>query len=181
MVSELARLLEVDPAPGQSLVQTLLEAAAERDLLLVLDNFEHLLPAADVVADLLAAAPGIEILATSREPLRVRGEHRMQVAPLALEDAAELFLARASAARAELRLNEQDRAAVERICVRLDRLPLALELAAARVAVFAPARLEARLAERLALPAGPRDLPERQQTLSATIDWELPAARAWGT
>jgi predicted ATPase len=171
MVSELARLLEVDPAPGQSLVQTLLEVAAERELLLVLDNFEHLLPAADVVADLLAAAPGIEILATSREPLRVRGEHRMQVAPLALEDAAELFLVRARAARPELSLNEQDRAAVERICVRLDGLPLALELAAARVAVFAPARLEARLAERLGLPAGPRDLPERQQTLRATIDW----------
>ena len=171
MVSELARLLEVDPVPGQLLEQTMCAAVSERELLLVLDNFEHVLDAADVVADLLAAAPGIVVLATSREPLRVRGEQRMQVSPLRLEDAAELFLARARAARPELSLDEEDRAAVERICARLDGLPLALELAAARVAVFSPSRLEARLAERLAVPAGSRDLPERQQTLGATIDW----------
>ena len=171
MVSELARLLEVDPVPRQSLEQTVCAAVRERELLLVLDNFEHLLDAADVVAGLLAAAPGIVVLATSREPLRVRGEQRMQVSPLRVEDATELFLARARAARPDLSIDGEDRAAVERICARLDGLPLALELAAARVAVFSPSRLEARLAERLAVPAGPRDVPERHQTLGATIDW----------
>jgi predicted ATPase/class 3 adenylate cyclase/DNA-binding winged helix-turn-helix (wHTH) protein len=171
MVSEVTRVLEIDPVAGEPLEQALVAALVERELLLVLDNFEHLLGAASVVADLLAAAPRVDVLSTSREPLRVSGEHRMEVPPLPLQDAVELFVQRALAVRPELSVDDEDRAAIERICSRLDRLPLALELAAARIAVFGPRALEARLAERLNLPEGPRDLPERQRTLSATIDW----------
>jgi predicted ATPase len=152
-------------------VCALTAALSERQLLLVLDNFEHLLGAAPLVADLLAAAPSVDILCTSREPLRIRGEHRMDVPPLAAGDARELFRQRALAVRSDLTFDNDDDAAIERICARLDGLPLAIELAAPRVAVFAPAVLEKRLAAHLALPEGPRDLPERQRTLAATIDW----------
>ena len=171
MVSELARVLEIDPVSGESLERTLVSGLSGRELLLVLDNFEHLLAGGEVVAELLANAPSVAVLATSREPLRIRGEHRMDVPPLPPDEAAELFLARARALRPDLTVDDEDLAAVDRICARLDGLPLALELAAARVAVFAPRRLEARLAERLALAEGPRDLPDRQRTLAATIDW----------
>ena len=171
MVSELARVLEVNPVAGESLQQTLIARMAEREILLVLDNFEHLLDAANVVASLIAAAPRLDVLATSREPLRIRGEHRMEIGPMPVGDASELFLQRAAAVRPELSSDAEDRAAVERICLRLDGLPLALEMAAPRIAIFSPRVLETRLAERLALPEGPRDLPERQRTLRATIDW----------
>ena len=171
MVAEIARMLEIDQVASEPLGRTLLEAVAERELLLVLDNFEHLIDAADLVADLLAAAAKIDLLVTSREPLKISGEHRMQVPPLPRHDASELFVQRALAVRPELTVDEEERAAVDRISKRLDGLPLALELAAARVAVFGPTALEARLADGLALPEGPRDLPERQRTLRATIDW----------
>jgi predicted ATPase/class 3 adenylate cyclase len=171
MVSELARVLEVKPVAGQPLRETVIAALSERELLLVLDNFEHLLDSAGLVADVLASAPRVDVLSTSREPLRIRGEQRMDVPPLALDHACELFLARALEVRPELSVEDEDRVAVERLCARLDGLPLALELAAARIAVFGPRVLEARLAERLGLPEGPRDLPERQRTLRSTIDW----------
>ena len=171
MVAEVSRVLEVAPVAGESIEQALVRALAGRELLLVLDNFEHLLDASGVVADLLGAAPGIGVLSTSREPLRIRGEQRMEVPPLLPQDAAELFLARARSARPDLDVDAEDRTAIGRICERLDGLPLALELAAARVAVFTPRQLETRLAQRLALPEGARDLPERQRTLRATIGW----------
>ena len=171
VAAEIARVLEIDRARGEPVEHALAAVLGEREVLLVLDNFEHLLAASGVVGDLLAHAPRVDVLATSREPLRVRGEHRVDVPPLPLDDASELFAQRARAARAGLELRPEDRAAIEGICLRLDGLPLALELAAARVAVFAPAALEARLSERLTLPEGPRDLPERQRTLLAMIDW----------
>ena len=171
MVAEMSRVLEVAPAPGESPEQALVRALSTRELLLILDNFEHLLDATGVVADLLGGAPRVGVLSTSREPLRIRGEQRIEVPPLPPDYAAELFLARAGAVRPDLEVDEDDLAAIERICERLDGLPLALELAAARVAVFGPRQLENRLAERLALPEGPRDLPERQRTLRATIGW----------
>ena len=171
MVSEIARVLEIDAVPGQPLEGALVAALSERELLLVLDNFEHLLDAASVVAELLAGAPGLGVLATSREPLRISGEHRLDVPPLRPGDARELFVQRALAVRPDLVLDEPEASAIERICARLDGLPLALELAAARVSAFSPRAVEARLAEGLPLPAGPRDLPERQRTLRATIDW----------
>ena len=171
IVSEIARVLEVAPVAGEPLRKTLSARLAERQLLLVLDNFEHLLDAAGVVAELLAAAPKVDVLCTSREPLRIRGEQRLQVGPLPVLDASDLFLQRALAARPELSVDAEDHAAIARICERLDGLPLALEMAASRAAIFAPRALEIRLAEGLALAEGPRDLPERQRTLHATIDW----------
>jgi predicted ATPase/DNA-binding SARP family transcriptional activator len=171
MVSEVARVLDVGPIAGEPLEQTLASALSGRQLLLVLDNFEHLLDAAPVVADVLATAPRVDVLSTSREALRIRGEQRMEVPPLPPQDAAELFITRARAVRPDLSIDPEDRDAIERICARLDGLPLALELAAARVAVFTPRGLEARLAQLLALPEGPRDLPQRQRTLRETIGW----------
>ncbi|MGB8881429.1 MAG: hypothetical protein WCD11_34350 [Solirubrobacteraceae bacterium] len=137
----------------------------------MLDNLEQLPEAGDVIADLVAAAPGVDVLATSREPLRIRGEQRFELPPLAIGDATKLFVSRAQAVRPELIVEGDDHEAVRRICERLDGLPLAVELAAARAAVFSPRVLEKRLTERLVLPAGPRDLPKRQRTLHAAIDW----------
>jgi predicted ATPase/class 3 adenylate cyclase len=171
VASEIARTLGVNEAEGEPVAATLARALERRELLLVLDNFEHLLPAAGLVSQFLAAAPRLDVLVTSREALRLNGEHRMEVPPLPLADAAELFLERARAIRSDLGERVEDRAAVDRICLRLDRLPLALELAAARVALFGARALEARLAQRLSLPEGARDLPDRQRTLRATIDW----------
>ena len=141
MLAEIARVLEVDSLPGQSLEQAIAAALAERELLLVLDNFEHLLEGAGLVADMLAAGTRVDVLATSREPLRITGEHRMEVPPLPLADAGELFVQRARAVRPELALDEGDMLAIERLCTRLDGLPLAIELAAARISVFSPERL----------------------------------------
>jgi predicted ATPase/class 3 adenylate cyclase len=171
MVSEIARLLEIDVGAAQTPERALLGALADRELLLVMDNFEHLLAVAPLVAELLASCPRVDVLATSREPLRLRGERRLEVPPLALLDAVELFVQRAREVRNDLVLDDEDRQAIARIAARLDRLPLALELAAARVAVLGPRALDARLAERLDLPEGPLDAPERQRTLSAAIDW----------
>ncbi len=171
IASELAQTLGVRESGGRALELTVAGFLARRELLLVLDNFEHLLDGAGLISRLLEAAPGLDVLATSREALHVRGEHRMHVAPLAPSDAAELFIERASAVRADAIQDPDDRAAVDRICQRLDRLPLALELAAARVALFSIPALDTRLAERLDLPEGPRDLPDRQRTLQAAIDW----------
>ena len=171
VATEVANVLEIDPVGGQALEETLLAWLVRRELLLVLDNFEHVLDAADVVARAIAGAAGVDLLVTSREPLRIHAEHRVEVPPLTLANAGELFVQRARAIRPGLALDDGDRAAVHRICTRLDRLPLALELAAARSAVFGPRALESRLTEGLKLSAGPRDLPERQRTLEATIDW----------
>jgi predicted ATPase len=171
LAGEIARVLDIEPVAGERAEQTLVSALAERELLLVLDNTEHLPQTGALVAELLAAGPRVKVLCTSREPLRIRAEQRIDVGPLPPADAGELFVARARAVRPDLNLDDQDRAAIDRICARLDGLPLALELAAARVAGFKPAALEARLAARLSLPAAVRDLPARQQMLRATIDW----------
>jgi predicted ATPase/DNA-binding SARP family transcriptional activator len=139
-----------------------------RELLLVLDNFEHLLEAAPVVTELLAAAPSLRVLATSREPLNLSGEHRYVVAPLPRPDAADLFVERASAVGADVQLTP----AVAEICDRLDCLPLAVELAAARAGSLSPEQMLDRLQQPLALlTRGPRDVSERQRTLRATIEW----------
>jgi hypothetical protein len=142
MLSEIARVLEIDAVSGQPLERAVAGALAGRELLLVLDNFEHLLDAAGVVAEILAGAPGLDVLATSREPLRITGEHRVDVPPLPPGDARELFGQRALAVRPDLVLDGPEAGAVERICARLDGLPLALELAAARVSVFSASALE---------------------------------------
>ncbi|HWZ83740.1 MAG TPA: protein kinase [Terriglobales bacterium] len=155
-------------------------------MLLVLDNFEHLIAAAPTVAELLAMAPQLKIMVTSRAVLHVYGEHEFPVPPLALPDprvlppvdslsrysAVRLFLERAVAAKPDFELNQENASAVAEICVRLDGLPLAIELAAARVKVLSPASMRTRLAGQLQLlTGGARDLPLRQQTLRAAIDW----------
>ena len=171
VASEVARTLGVKETPDEALSVTLAAAVAGQELLLLLDNFEHLMPAAGLVGELLNGARHLDVLVTSREALNLSVEHRIEVPPLPLADAAELFLERARAIRSNVPEEPQAREAVERICLRLDGLPLALELAAAGVSLFSVPALEARLAERLDLPEGARDLPDRQRTLGATIDW----------
>jgi predicted ATPase/DNA-binding SARP family transcriptional activator len=141
-------------------------------LLLVLDNFEQLLAGAPFVATLLAASPGLVVLATSRAPLRLSGEHEYPVPPLPLQEAVELFAARAHAVDPHFELSAERAGTVAEICTRLDGLPLALELAAARSKILPPEAMAGRLERSLELlTAGARDLPARQQTLAATLDW----------
>jgi len=143
----------------------------EKELLLLLDNFEHLESAAPVAAELLTAASGLKVLATSRAPLHLAAEHEYQVAPLEEMQALELFAERARAVLPGFALNG-NREAVLEICRRLDHLPLAVELAAARVKLLPPPALLARLEQRLKLlTGGARDRDERQRTLRAAIDW----------
>jgi predicted ATPase/DNA-binding SARP family transcriptional activator len=171
---------------GGSTLESVKEALRERTTLLLLDNFERVDDAAPVVSELLAAAPGLRVLVTSRSVLRLSGEYEYPVPPLRLpahedirrlealaqNEAVALFVARAEAARHGFRLDAGNAAAVADICVAVDGLPLALELAAARARQLTPAELAARLEERLAfLTEGPRDQPSRHQTLRATIEW----------
>jgi len=143
------------------------EHVADKSLLLLLDNFEHVVEAAPDVASLLSACPNLQVLVTSRERLRVRGEQTWPVPPLAEKDGAELFAARARAVDPSFTPGP----AVAELCARLDELPLAIELAAARTAVFSPEQLLDRLSQRLDLLKGDRDADPRQQTLRATIEW----------
>ena len=145
---------------------------AGRELLLVADNLEQVVDAAPELGELLAASPGSKLVATSRAPLRVAGEHELPVPPLAGEPARELFVARARAVDPRLELSAEDAECVDRICERLDGLPLAIELAAARSKVLSPPAILDRLERRLdLLTAGPRDAPARQRTLRAAIGW----------
>ena len=181
-----ARQLRIPISPGQTLDQSLLAFFVPRQLLVLVDNVEQLVAGAPLLEQILARAPGLKVLATSREPLRIRSEKVVAVAPLALPEAGApddpgalatvpavaLFVACARDARPGFELTEANAAAVAEICRRLDGLPLALQLAAARLTVLSPAALLARLERRLPLLThGPRDLPERQQTLRAAIAW----------
>ena len=171
VLATIAKRLGV-PESGEDQLASLAQALRQRELLLVLDNAEHLHEAAPLYVELLARAAGLSLLVTSRVVLHLSGEHVYPVEPLAADDAAALFRRRAHEAGARLRLEEDDDLAVERICERLDGLPLAIELAAARTRTLAPAELLARLEPRLPLlTGGPRDLPARQQTLAATLAW----------
>jgi predicted ATPase/DNA-binding winged helix-turn-helix (wHTH) protein len=140
--------------------------------LLVLDNFEQVLPAATVVAETLEACPSLKILVTSRSCLRIYGEQEFPVMPLAQNSAIELFVQRAAAVWPDFATTSENAPAVQEICSRLDGLPLAIELAAARTKVLSPSAILDRLQSRLQLlTGGALDLPERQQTLRNTIDW----------
>jgi predicted ATPase/class 3 adenylate cyclase len=146
----------------------LAEHIGDKSMLLLFDNFEQVVPAAPEIASLLASCPRLEVLVTSREPLHVMGEQEYEVPPLVHEEAVGFFLARARAVKPHFRLD----GAVSEICQRLDDLPLALELAAARVKALSSTQILDRLEQRLPLlTGGPRDAPERQQTLRATIEW----------
>lgn len=164
--------------PAQPVRDRLLGAIRDRRMLLVLDNCEHLLDAAaDHVEDLLGASADLRVLATSREALRVEGEQVWPVASLSLPDGTEdvaslqLLLDRIRDMRPDFDVADDDRVHLAEICRRLDGLPLALELAAARLEHLSPADLASRLGDRLGLLATGRRRPERQQTLRATIDW----------
>jgi predicted ATPase/DNA-binding winged helix-turn-helix (wHTH) protein len=140
--------------------------------LLLIDNFEQVLPAATVVAETLEACPSLKILVTSRSSLRIYGEQEFPVTPLAQDSAIELFVQRAAAVWPNFAIASENAAAIQEICLRLDGLPLAIELAAARTKVLSPSAILDRLQSRLQLlTAGSLDLPERQQTLRNTIDW----------
>jgi predicted ATPase/class 3 adenylate cyclase len=167
--------------------EVLTERFPGRQMLLLLDNFEQVMDAAEGVADLLQRCAELKVLVTSREALRVRGEHLLAVPPLSLpavaagqvsaevvagSEAVRLFLERAREARPTFLLNDDNAAAVAEISARLDGLPLAIELAAARLKLFSPHELRDRLRSRLELlDRGPRDLPARQRTLRSTIEW----------
>jgi predicted ATPase/class 3 adenylate cyclase len=166
----IGRTIGVRESPGQPLAERVGEALAGTHTLLVLDNLEHLPTAAEHVARLLRQAPDLQILTTSRLPLRLSGEHVMPLEPLRMDDASTLF-AELAAARGIV-LHPSALPAVREICRRLDGLPLAIELVAARLVVLPPAQILAALDEGLALEMeGPVDLPERQRTLRATIEW----------
>jgi predicted ATPase/DNA-binding SARP family transcriptional activator len=171
---------------GETVEQAAERFLAAKALLLVIDNFEHVLGGAPFVAGLLGACPALTVLATSREPLAVQSEECHLLAPLARPaaraiadpkalaavDAVALFCERAGARDAGFTLNAGNAAAVAELCRRLDGLPLAIELAAARCGLLSPAEIAARLDEALATPgAGARDAAARQQTLRATVDW----------
>ncbi len=187
VTSEIARALGIrEDRGGLALLESLKLALHDKQLLLVLDNFEQVTDAAPQIADLLGACPTLKVLSTSRATLRLRWEHEIAVPPLAVPElrrlppldelslvpSIALFIERAQAVTPEFRLIEANAAAVAEICVRLDGLPLAIELAAARVKLFSPAAILARLERRFdLLRADTQDRPGRHQTLRAALDW----------
>jgi predicted ATPase/class 3 adenylate cyclase len=168
--SAIIRSLAIRPLSRESPEETVTRFLSAKRLLLVLDNLEHLLPAGRFVWDLLVACPALTVLATSREALALRAEQRYPVEALATTDAAALFRERARAH--DPRFASQDGAAVDELCRRLDGLPLAIELAAARCGLLSPSEIAERLDAALGAPgAAARDAPARQHTLRATVDW----------
>jgi predicted ATPase len=174
VLGEIARELDVPERGEDSLAGVLATRLSRARTLMVLDNLEQLLPdAAAPIAELSAAAPSLDLIVSSREPLHVAAEREYLLATLSEEEATALFVERARAVRAHFEpQGEAERRAIAGICARLDRLPLALELAAARIKLLEPSELLRRLEQRLPLlTGGARDAPERQQTLRATIAW----------
>ena len=173
--------LEAGSAPPRD---RLLQHFRDQQALLVMDNFEQVLAAATLVADLIRASSGLKVIVSSRGPLRISGEQEMPVPPLALPDpgtpaermsqyeAVRLFIERAVAVKPGFAVTNENAPAVAEICARLDGLPLAIELAAARIKLLAPAQILTRLQSRLGLlQSGARDLPDRQKTLRGAIAW----------
>ena len=186
VVAAIAKTLGVSQTTAAPLADALEEFVRGRTMLLLLDNFEHVVDAASLLQQLVLAAPRVQLLVTSRAALRVSAEHEYVVPPLSLPDLGRpaelaalarnesvgLFLDRAGAARADFELTLENAPAVAEVCVRLDGLPLAIELAAARVRLLTPEAMLARLGQRLPLlTGGARDLPSRQRTLRGAIDW----------
>jgi predicted ATPase/class 3 adenylate cyclase len=184
--SVIAQALLVREEAGRHILDTLAEHLRDRHILLVLDNSEQVIEAGAAIARLIDAAPQLTVLATSRAPFHISAEHAYQVLPLAVPDpkqpadldmiigseAVALFAERAAAIRPDFRVTSKNGAVVAGITARLDGLPLAIELAASRLKVLSPEALLERLGQRLALlTSGARDLPERQRTLRAAIEW----------
>jgi predicted ATPase/class 3 adenylate cyclase len=184
VAATVAQTLGVRERGDESIVGSISRYLQRRQMLLLLDNFEHVLGAASLITELLAASPKLKVLATSRSALRLVGEHEYQVPPLEIprsdadldvalsSEAVSLFVERAKAVRPSFELTRAEVPTVVEICSRLDGLPLALELAAARTKLLTPSALLARLDRHLQLlTGGGADRPERQQTLRATIEW----------
>ena len=186
VLSTIAAALAVRETGATPLAQLVHAALAPRQLLLLCDNFEHLLPAAPLLTELLQGAPGVTALVTSRQPLHVRGEREFPVPPLVVpasptrasaesavtSEAVALFVERAQDARFDFALTADDMPVVAEIVIRLDGLPLAIELAAAGVRVLPPRAILARLEHRLdLLTDGPRDAPDRHRTMRDAIRW----------
>ena len=188
IASTIAQALGLHETANQSPLESLKEylSGLDQPMLLLLDNFEHLVSAAPVIAQMLTTGPKLKVVVTSQAPLHVYGEYEFPVPPLALPDlksipapeilsrlpAVALFLERAQAVKHEFALTRENAPAVAAICARLDGLPLAIELAAARIKLLSPFAMLARLESRLnLLTGGARDLPTRQQTLRSTVDW----------
>jgi predicted ATPase/class 3 adenylate cyclase len=195
--SAIAQVLGVRDVGNRPVLEALKDFLRHKTLLLILDNFEQIVAAASIVADLLTASPGVAALVTSREPLRVRGEREHAVPPLEVPDlrqpsplealsryaAVTLFVERSVAVRSDFALTAENAGAVAQVCARLDGLPLAIELAAARVRLLSPEAMVTRLDRRLPLlTGGARDLPARQRTLRDTLAWSydlLDEAERW--
>jgi predicted ATPase/class 3 adenylate cyclase/Tfp pilus assembly protein PilF len=187
LIEELVATLKIKEVAGEPLLTTLKTYLKTKQLLLVLDNFEQLVAqGATLLPELLKAAPKLKILVTSREILHLSQEHEYPVEPLTLPQieatlplatlgscaAVALFMARAQAVKADFSLTAENALTITQICQKLDGLPLAIELAATRVNLLSPAKLLARLSDKLKLlTGGAKDLPARQQTLSGAIDW----------
>jgi predicted ATPase/class 3 adenylate cyclase/Tfp pilus assembly protein PilF len=187
VVPTIASVLDVkETGGGQPIIDTLKEYLKGKSMLLVLDNFEQVVGAAKDVSTLLASSSSLKVLVTSRVPLRIRGEKEYAVPPLSVPDAkhlpqldrltqydaVRLFIERATDVKADFQMTNDNAPTVAEICVRLDGLPLAIELAAARIKMLPPRALLTRLSQALkVLVGGAKDLPERQQTLHATIEW----------
>ncbi len=193
VIPTIAHRLGLMESGSQPLLELLKVSQGDKHRLLLLDNFEQVIQASTLLAELLEACPDLKLLVTSREVLRLRGEYQFAVPPLALPDkshlpdaeslahvaAVNLFLQRAQAIRADFQLTTENAATIAQICLRLDGLPLAIELAAARIKVLAPQALLARLDHRLhILTGGARDLPLRQKTLRSTIEWSYSPPRS---
>jgi len=185
VVKTITHALGIMENPNEPALETLKRALAEQERLLLIDNFEHVIEGSSVIPQLLESAPQVKILVTSREALRVSGEQEYAVPPMALpilegssiveieqSEAVTLFQQRATMIRPDFLLTEDNIPVVAEICVRLDGLPLAIELAAARCKLLTPQAMLARLSSRLnTLTGGSRDAPARQQTLRSTIEW----------
>jgi predicted ATPase/class 3 adenylate cyclase len=193
VASTIAQTLSVSVSAARPVLDALVERLRDRRYLLVLDNFEQVLDAATVVDELLRRCQTLSILVTSRAPLQIRGEREFPVPPLALPetgrsytpdalnqyDAVALFVERATAIKPDFAVTNANAPAVAEVCARLDGLPLAIELAAARIRLLSPDALLARLGHSLnLLTGGRRDLPQRQQTLRSTISWSYDLLRA---
>ncbi len=186
VISRIARVIGIKEAPSRSLAEDVTDQLRGKSSLLLLDNFEQVIGAAPTVSQLISAVPELDIMVTSREALRLYGEHEYPVPPLSTPDLARrhsfeslsryeavaLFVDRATTASPTFVLDEANVRDVAEICVRLDGLPLAIELAAARIRIFSPRYLLSRLSDALGtLTAGPRDLAARHQALRTAIDW----------
>jgi predicted ATPase/class 3 adenylate cyclase len=182
----IARVFSLSEGPGKPIREALKDYLREKELLLVLDNFEQVMPAAPLVKELLTAALRVKLLISSRALLRITGEREYPVPLMRIPDphelpqldqlvqyeAVQLFIDRAQAVKADFAVNEENAPAVAEVCCRLDGLPLAIELAAARVRLLTPQKMLAQLNNQLKfLTSSMRDLPERQKTLRAAIDW----------